>query len=105
MTTPDIINGAFEAAGAIAAWFNIAALTKHKAVKGFSPVAYIYFTAWGAWNLWYYPSLHQFASFVGALLIVLSNGLYTGLAVYYTFKQRRTVHDVLAEIETLEEPA
>lgn len=83
---PDLINGLFEMLGAVATWFNIVTILRHRQVKGFSPMAYIYFTLWGAWNLFYYPHLGQWFSFAGGAAIVASNFLYTGLVLWYKHK-------------------
>ena len=84
MTTPDLINGTFEFAGAAAGLWNTVVLWRHKQVRGFAPLAYLYFTAWGVWNCFYYPHLDQWFSLAGTIAITISNGLYAGLAIYYT---------------------
>lgn len=91
MSIPDIINGAFEFAGALAGFWNVATILRHKAVKGFAPHAYIYFTVWGAWNIYYYPHLGQWFSLAGTIAITISNGLFAGLALY--FSRRKNEQD------------
>lgn len=90
MNKPDLINGLFELAGAVATGYNLVVLLRHKQVRGFAPWAYVYFTTWGAWNIYYYPHLHQFISLAGTICITISNCLYTGFALYYVRRSRRS---------------
>jgi hypothetical protein len=87
VSLPDTINGAFEFAGALAGIWNIIVLCRHKKVRGFAPLAYIYFTVWGAWNCFYYPHLGQWFSLAGTIAITISNGLYAALAIYFSRRQ------------------
>lgn len=89
MLTPDLINGLFEFAGAVAGVYQIWVLHKHKKVRGFAPLAYLYFTAWGMWNCFYYPHLDQWVSLVGTIAITLSNGIYAAQAVYYIRREKQ----------------
>lgn len=88
MSTPDLINGLFEFAGALAGVVNIVTLLKHKQVHGFHPLAYFYFTAWALWNCFYYPHLNQWISLGGTIAIAISNGTYAALAVYFIRRNR-----------------
>ena len=84
MSFGDLMNGLFEAIGGICIWFNVRAILRDRQVKGvYWPVTAFFFT-WGIWNLWYYPSLHQWASFVGGLLIVAGNCVWLALAIRFT---------------------
>ena len=47
-----------------------------------------FFTSWGVWNLYYYPTLHQWASFVGGIFLVLGNGTWVIMAAYYERKNK-----------------
>jgi hypothetical protein len=87
MSLPDIINGLFEFAGALAGFWNVATLLRQGKVRGFSPMAYVYFTAWGTWNCFYYPHLGQWFSLAGTIAITVSNGLFAGLAIYFSRRQ------------------
>lgn len=86
MITPDIINGSFEFFGGILYIINVRRLIKDKEVKGVSWVPVMFFTFWGFWNLYYYPSLNQVFSFVGGIVIVSVNLLWLSLVFYYKFK-------------------
>ena len=80
---PDLINGLFEASGGLMNWTNVMALYRDKKVRGVNVWASVLFTAWGFWNLYYYPSLNQWASFFGGLVIVAGNTVWICLAYKY----------------------
>ena len=84
----DGINGLFESLGGILILLNCRQLYKDKQVKGVRVLTFSFFTAWGFWNLYYYPSLNQWLSFSGGVLIVIGNTLWVCMAVYYTKKNR-----------------
>jgi len=87
--TPDIINGSFELLASPFILFSILKLYKDKKVKGISWVHISYFTLWAFWNLYYYPFLNQWCSFIGGIAIMLTNTYYTGLLIYYTIKSKK----------------
>lgn len=82
--TPDLINGLFECLGAFVLMMNVRQLIKHKQLQGVHIFPTIFYTGWGFWNLYYYPSLDQWFSFFGGLAIVIVNAVWVGLAIYYT---------------------
>lgn len=86
MSLPDLINGGFEVFGFVAMANNIRGLLKDKMVRGFRLTSMLFFTSWGIWNVYYYPHLQQWASFVGGLLMCLSNIVYVSLTIYYLRK-------------------
>ncbi len=69
----DLINGLFEFLGAIFIWKNFFTLLKDKEVKGIYYPSVVFFTLWGIWNIFYYPSLNQWISFVGGIVLALGN--------------------------------
>lgn len=83
MSIPDLINGFFESIGGIMIWFNVLAIMKDKEVKGINWWTVVFFTSWGYWNLWYYPYLNQWASFLGGLVIVSGNTAWIYLCMKY----------------------
>jgi hypothetical protein len=83
MNAPDFVNGAFEVCGGIVNFFNVAALYRDKAVKGVRIFPAIVFSAWGLWNLYYYPHLNQWFSFIGGVSIVSANIAWAVLAIHY----------------------
>jgi len=81
MSVPDIINGTFECVGGLLCWLNVRRLMKDRKISGvFWPVS-LFFSVWGAWNLFYYPHLQQWFSFVGGLVIVTGNSAWVCLAI------------------------
>ena len=83
MTIPDIINGCFEGFGSAFIWLHIRQVLKDKKVAGVSIIATAFFFSWGIWNLYYYPQLGQWVSFLGGLLIVISNAIWVFLLMKY----------------------
>lgn len=83
MTFGDIINGCFEFGGSIAIWRNVFAIYKDKKFLGIRISPILFFTLWGYWNLYYYPSLHQTLSLLGGISITLANSIYVYLMVKY----------------------
>lgn len=81
--TPDAINGLFEAGGALVLWQNVKRIRRDKMVRGIDSRVTGFFFAWGTWNLWYYPHLHQWLSFTGGLAIVTINGVWLYYAIRY----------------------
>jgi hypothetical protein len=93
MTTPDVINGLFEFAGAVAGFVNCVKLYRDKQVRGFVPSLSLYFIAWGIWNCAYYPLLGQWVSLAGTIAITFSNGLYLALAIYFKRKEQHVIQN------------
>lgn len=83
MLTGDAINGAFEAAAALFILNHCRVLMEHRQARGVSALSTLFFTAWGFWNLAYYPSLNQQWSFAGGLCVVAANALWLGLQLHY----------------------
>jgi len=79
----DLINGLFELSGGILLTLNCFRLYHDKVVKGVNVWVTVFFAAWGYWNLYYYPSLNQWMSFTGTLLIVAANTVWAAMALYY----------------------
>jgi hypothetical protein len=86
--TPDMINGSFEFLAGIMNLINVRRLYIDKEIKGYSPWVFGFFTAWGVWNLYYYPFLEQWVSFFGGVVIMISNTAWLSLAIYYHFKRK-----------------
>jgi hypothetical protein len=82
----DYINGLFELVGAYFTWMNAFILYKDKAIKGVYWPTTAFFSAWGLWNLHYYPSLDQWASFVGGVILVSGNIMWVILILLYKRK-------------------
>ena len=82
----DIVNGGFELFAGVSVLLHILKVVKDKEVKGMSVVALFFFTFWGFWNLYYYPFLSQWVSFVAGIFIVSTNVVYTFLVLYFSGK-------------------
>lgn len=83
MITPDMINAGFEAGAGFAVLHHCWKLYQHKAARGVSAPAVMFFTLWGLWNIFFYPYLGQFWSFIGGIFVTLANALYVAMLVRY----------------------
>jgi hypothetical protein len=92
MQTNDIINGLFELGSGLLCYLNIHRLLKDKQVQGVSWIPTTMFTLWGAWNLYYYPSLGQFFSMAGAVSIFMANLWWLWLVFYYEYPLILNLH-------------
>lgn len=81
----DFINCSFEFLASLAILNHCRTLIKDKQVKGISILSIVFFTMWGAWNIYYYPSLGQTLSFYAGILVFLVNLYY----IYLLFKYQR----------------
>lgn len=88
-TLPDFINGCFELIGGGLSIFNVRTIIRDKQVRGMSLTPLTFITAWGYWNVFYYPHLSQWLSFTGGLVIVSVNTIWLVLAIHYTRKERQ----------------
>lgn len=82
----DIVNGLFELFGAYFTWKNALALYHDKDIKGVYWPAWVFFAAWGIWNLWYYPSLGQWYSFAAGIVLVAGNIAWVVMAMGLKWK-------------------
>lgn len=87
MNIADIINGVFECGGGFAILLSVRRLHRDKQVKGVHPLPVLFFTTWGLWNLFYYPSLGQWMSFAGGLFIVIVNAIWLAQIAYYSRRE------------------
>lgn len=94
MSLADLGNGFFEGGGSVLMWLNIRRLLADKQVQGVSLVPAMFWTVWGYWNLFYYPHLHQWLSFVGGIGVVLANSIWVVLALHYSYKAKHIVPPV-----------
>jgi hypothetical protein len=84
----DLINGLFEFGGALLICLSILRLNRDKCVRGVSPYPVAFFASLGFWNIYYYPSLDQWYSFVGGLAVVTANTVWLSQMIYYLYKER-----------------
>ena len=87
MIWPDLINGIFESIGAIMTWRNYIQLRRDMNFSGVYWPCTAFFSTWGIWNLIYYPSLNQWFSFVGGIVLVSGNLMWVALA-YKLYKKK-----------------
>jgi len=90
MATPDLVNGAFEALGSLFILNHCRVLWKSKQAHGVSILSTIFFAAWGVWNLFFYPHLDQWFSFIGGLAIMAANMVWISMLIYLRRSQRGT---------------
>jgi hypothetical protein len=83
MHLADIANGAFELGTGIWVIRACACLHRDKVVKGTSYGLQFWVTSWGYYNLYFYPSLDQWFSFTGGLLVVAFNTIWLLMAFHY----------------------
>lgn len=88
---PDMINGLFEIAGAVFLLLNIRQLHRDKTLNGVHWLPTLFFSTWGVWNLYFYPSLEQWYSFSGGLAIVVVNTFWLAQIAYYARLNRAKV--------------
>jgi hypothetical protein len=81
--TPDIINGAFEFGMALMLSLSVRRLYRDKRVQGVSFWAVFWPMMWGYWNLFYYPHLDQWWSFMAGIGVVSANTTWVLMAWYY----------------------
>lgn len=79
----DPINGAFELVGAGLILLHCRQLVRDGQSKGVALAPFVFFTAWGYWNLYYYPAVGCWWSFAGGLCVVATNTLYVGMLLWY----------------------
>ena len=89
MSWADTVNGSYEMIGGIFMLANCAKVYKDKQVKGISLASAAFFCSWGYWNIYYYPSLHQWMSTLGAILMTLFNTIWIAMAIYYTRRNKK----------------
>ncbi len=84
MQAPDVINGIFELVGSVMCWLNVYKIIQDKRVEGVYWSVSAFFSVWGLWNLYYYPTLGQWASFAGGIFLAAGNITWTLLAIKYS---------------------
>lgn len=88
MTLPDLINGLFECLGGFFIALSVIKLYREKLVRGVSWKHAAFFSAWGYWNLFFYPHLDQWLSFAGGAFLVAVNTTWLLQMLYYTRAER-----------------
>ena len=86
VNVPDLINGSFETFAGGAVLGHVRSIYLNKGYSGVSVKAFVFFTLWGYFNLFYYPHLGQIISFVGGISVVSANTLL--LYMLYKYRTR-----------------
>ena len=86
--TADLINSGFEFTGTVAVALSAYSCWKNKSAAGVHWFSAIFFFVWGWWNLYYYSSLDQTASFIAGLMMVVTQMVYMLLVIKYTFLKK-----------------
>ena len=84
----DIINALFELCGAVLTWVNVSKILKDKKVVGVYWPIWIFFSLWGLWNLFYYPSVGHMLSFYAGIVLVAGN--ITWVIIAFCYMRRKT---------------
>jgi len=95
MQVPDLINGVFELGGGFLLLLDVFRMYKDRVLKGVHWGPRVFFTLWGYWNIYYYPHLGQWISFVGGLFIVAVNTLWLGMTLYFLRKGQLNGKEVI----------
>lgn len=89
MNSLDLGNTIFEGGGAILTWLNVRRLVRDREVKGVDWRVTAFWSAWGLWNLFYYPALGQWMSAACGVLLVAGNITWCGLVLHYRRKREQ----------------
>ncbi len=84
---PDTINALFEAGGALLLCMNVHRLWVDKKLAGVALAPTVWFNAWGAWNLYYYYSIGQLASWYAGMAVFVVNTAWVALAITYRVRK------------------
>ena len=85
---PDLINGLFEGFASLFLLNHCRVLYKEKLVRGISIISTLFFFSWGGWNCYFYPQLGQKLSFYAGILVLIANGLWVSLMIYYRLREK-----------------
>lgn len=94
MNPADAMNGSFELLAGLFVLNHCRVLSVDKKVRGVSMFSVLFFTLWGIWNMYYYPTLNQPLSFYGGICVAGANAFYLGMALHYRRREsRRSILD------------
>lgn len=90
---PDVVNALFEAGGALAILLSLRRLLRDKKLAGYDPATLAFFTAWGFWNLFFYPAVGASWSFFAGIAVVASNLAYLAAMAWFSrpARERRAI--------------
>lgn len=87
--TPDMVNGIFEALGAIFVSMNVVRLYRDKRVRGVHWASVAFFTSWGLWNVYFYHAIAQPFSWYAGVAVAVVNAIWLAQMGYYIRKEAR----------------
>lgn len=90
----DLVNGIFEFGIGCWAVLNVKAILRDKKLLGVHWGVTGWATAWGLYNLYYYPHLGQWLSFSGGCWIVTVNSTWLALVAYYKAKELTAIPEI-----------
>lgn len=86
MTLADLTNGGLELVAACLQTINIRALLRDRQVRGVRWHMTLFYVGWGLWNCYFYPSLGQWFSTFGGVVMTCANIVWVTLAIRYREK-------------------
>lgn len=90
MSWADATNAAFELAGGFFVLLSVIKTHRDKVVRGVSWPTTVFFMSWGYWNLYFYPSLGQWLSFAGGVLLVAVNTVWVVQIAWYMRREKQS---------------
>lgn len=88
--TPDTMNAVFEGGGALLLCMNVHRLWLDKKLAGVALAPTLWFNVWGAWNLYFYHSIGQLASWYAGMAVFAVNTAWVALALCYSRRKCST---------------
>ena len=85
---PDVINCCFEVIGGLLLYLNIMAAYRDKCIRGVHIIPLMFMNVWGIWNLYFYPCVGAWWSFVGGIVVVTANMAWLSQMLYYNHKEK-----------------
>lgn len=80
----DLINALFELSAGFFVFLSVRKTLQDKRVQSVNWLTTAFFAVWGIWNLYYYPSLDQWYSFIGGISVAFMNTWWFFLLIYYS---------------------
>lgn len=81
--SPDLINGIYECVGGFFVFLSVLKTYRNKSAAGISLWTCLFFTTWGYWNLYFYPSVGATISAYGAIGVAVVNTTWLSLIWKY----------------------
>ena len=83
MLLADTVNCIFGLFGGLLLWLNVYRLHHDKEFRGVSIIPVAFFMVWGYWNLYFYPAVGAWLSWIGGMVIVIANTVWLSQMIYY----------------------